>query len=137
MRSRASDRKRPTTLGSWIPHIVMLRAHFGAALSNATSGCVPTARWVIDPLCRSRGLTQLIRRAPRAGNKLTTTDRAISTKNGLNTRNTERALERTDSCFHRFWREVFVAALAVWTYLKHRFLLGLVKPNMIYTFPIE
>src|SRR3569623_2421366 len=119
MRSRASDRNRPTTKGSWIPHIVKLRAHFGASLSNATSGCVPTARLVIDPLCRSRGLTQLIRRATRAGNKLTTTVWPFSTKNGLNTRNTDRALERTDSCFHRFWPEDFVAALADWTSLQH------------------
>ena len=91
------------------------RAAFDISLTNTMLGSFATTRGFIDALCRSGVLNQLALWATRARNKLTAAIRAFSTKHGFNTRNAERALERTDSRFRRIWREVFVAALAVWT----------------------
>lgn len=86
---------------------------------NLPLGRLPTARWVVNALCGSWGLIQLVNWATRARNKLTTAIRTLSIQNGIDAGNAECAFERANSSFLRLRRKVFIAALAVWAYFKH------------------
>jgi len=72
-----------------------------------------------DTLGRCREPCQLFCRAPRASHQLTAKVGAPPGKYTLGAGPTESALERTDPCLRRLGRKVDIAALTVWTKLKH------------------
>ena len=107
----------------WVPGDSGLKARTIAFWSGEDELSV-TVPWMTPP-GSSEKLTGVVafsltvwpvtRWATRPGDKLTAAVWAFTTKDRVDARYAECAFKRTDTCFRRFWRKIFVAALTIWT----------------------
>src|SRR6185369_7830119 len=97
------------------------RSRFHSSLSPLKcSRASPRAtRWFVDALRGSRIVGELGQRPPWACDELTTAVWACAAENGRRASLAKRAFERADASFRGVGRKVLVAALAVWSQLKH------------------
>src|SRR6185369_1073951 len=97
------------------------RSRFHSSLSplKCSLASPRATRWFEDALRGSRIVGELGQRPPWACDELTTAVWACAAENGRRASLAKRAFERADARFRGLGRKVLVAALAVWSQLKH------------------
>src|SRR6185369_14688700 len=86
---------------------------------NCSLASPRATRWFVDALRGSRIVGELGQRPPWAWDEFTAAVWAYAAENRRRASLAKRAFERADASFRGLGRKVLVAALAVWSQLKH------------------